>query len=24
MMTGAGILPGPFARADERGLDDTL
>ena len=24
MMTGAGILPGPFARADERGLDDML
>jgi len=24
MMMGAGILPGPFARADERGLDDTL
>src|SRR4051812_2637227 len=24
MMTGAGILPGPFARADERGLDDVL
>jgi enoyl-CoA hydratase / 3-hydroxyacyl-CoA dehydrogenase len=24
MMTGAGILPGPFARADEQGLDDTL
>jgi enoyl-CoA hydratase/3-hydroxyacyl-CoA dehydrogenase len=24
MMTGAGILPGPFARADERGLDETL
>jgi enoyl-CoA hydratase/3-hydroxyacyl-CoA dehydrogenase len=23
MMTGAGILPGPFARADERGLDET-
>jgi enoyl-CoA hydratase / 3-hydroxyacyl-CoA dehydrogenase len=24
MMTGAGILPGPFARADQRGLDDVL
>src|SRR5215212_6863245 len=24
MMIGAGILPGPFARADERGLDDVL
>jgi enoyl-CoA hydratase / 3-hydroxyacyl-CoA dehydrogenase len=24
MMTGAGILPGPFTRADERGLDDML
>jgi enoyl-CoA hydratase / 3-hydroxyacyl-CoA dehydrogenase len=24
MMTGAGILPGPFARADEQGLDDML
>ena len=24
MMTGAGILPGPFARADEQGLDETL
>ena len=24
MMMGAGILPGPFARADERGLDDAL
>jgi enoyl-CoA hydratase / 3-hydroxyacyl-CoA dehydrogenase len=24
MMTGAGILPGPFARADEQGLDDVL
>jgi enoyl-CoA hydratase/3-hydroxyacyl-CoA dehydrogenase len=24
MMTGAGILPGPFSRADERGLDDVL
>jgi enoyl-CoA hydratase / 3-hydroxyacyl-CoA dehydrogenase len=24
MMTGAGILPGPFARADEAGLDETL
>src|SRR4051794_37777261 len=24
MMMGAGILPGPFARADERGLDDML
>jgi enoyl-CoA hydratase/3-hydroxyacyl-CoA dehydrogenase len=24
MMTGAGILPGPFARADEVGLDETL
>ncbi len=24
MMTGAGILPGPFARADERGLDEVL
>ena len=24
MMAGAGIMPGPFARADERGLDDTL
>ena len=23
-MTGAGILPGPFARADERGLDEML
>ena len=24
MMMGAGILPGPFARADERGLDTLL
>jgi enoyl-CoA hydratase/3-hydroxyacyl-CoA dehydrogenase len=24
MMTGAGILPGPFARADEQGLGETL
>jgi enoyl-CoA hydratase / 3-hydroxyacyl-CoA dehydrogenase len=24
MMMGAGILPGPFARADERGLDGVL
>ncbi len=24
MMMGAGILPGPFARADEQGLDDVL
>src|SRR5436190_8054774 len=24
MMMGAGILPGPFARADERGLDEML
>ena len=24
MMMGAGILPGPLARADERGLDDVL
>jgi enoyl-CoA hydratase/3-hydroxyacyl-CoA dehydrogenase len=24
MMMGAGIVPGPFARADERGLDDVL
>jgi enoyl-CoA hydratase/3-hydroxyacyl-CoA dehydrogenase len=24
MMTGAGILPGPFVRADERGLDEML
>src|SRR5918997_3927012 len=24
MMMGAGILPGPFTRADERGLDDVL
>ena len=24
MMAGAGIMPGPFARADERGLDDVL
>src|SRR5918997_4738521 len=24
MMMGAGILPGPFARADERGLDEIL
>jgi enoyl-CoA hydratase/3-hydroxyacyl-CoA dehydrogenase len=24
MMTGAGILPGPFARADEAGLDEML
>jgi enoyl-CoA hydratase / 3-hydroxyacyl-CoA dehydrogenase len=24
MMTGAGILPGPFARADEQGLDEML
>src|SRR5436309_5192766 len=23
MMTGFGILPGPFARADDRGLDDV-
>ena len=24
LMMGAGILPGPFTRADERGLDDVL
>src|SRR5215210_3866637 len=24
LMAGAGIMPGPFARADERGLDDVL
>ena len=24
MMMGAGIVPGPFARADERGLDDVV
>jgi enoyl-CoA hydratase/3-hydroxyacyl-CoA dehydrogenase len=24
MMTGAGIVPGPFARADQMGLDDVL
>src|SRR5215216_7915713 len=24
MMMGAGILPGPFARADGQGLDDVL
>src|SRR3954452_9209547 len=24
MMAGAGILPGPFTRADEQGLDDVL
>src|SRR5437764_4557566 len=24
MMAGAGIMPGPFARADEQGLDDLL
>jgi enoyl-CoA hydratase/3-hydroxyacyl-CoA dehydrogenase len=24
MMMGAGILPGPFARADQRGLDEVL
>src|SRR5437763_11487247 len=24
MMAGAGIIPGPFAAADERGLDDIL
>jgi enoyl-CoA hydratase / 3-hydroxyacyl-CoA dehydrogenase len=24
MMAGAGILPGPFARADDRGLDEVL
>src|SRR5829696_654486 len=24
MMMGAGILPGPFTRADERGLDEIL
>src|SRR5919199_2101437 len=24
MMAGAGIMPGPFARADEQGLDDVL
>ena len=24
MMMGAGILPGPFARADDRGLDEML
>ena len=24
MMMGAGILPGPFSRADEAGLDETL
>src|SRR5437763_2699311 len=23
MMAGAGVMPGPFARADERGLDDV-
>src|SRR5947207_9933446 len=24
MMAGAGVMPGPFARADERGLDEVL
>jgi 3-hydroxyacyl-CoA dehydrogenase len=24
MMMGAGILPGPFARADDQGLDEVL
>src|SRR5215211_8973887 len=24
MMTGAGIVPGPLARADEQGLDEVL
>ena len=24
MMMGAGIIPGPFAAADERGLDDIV
>src|ERR671919_249830 len=24
MMAGAGIMPGPFARADEQGLDSVL
>ena len=24
MMAGAGILPGPFSRADEQGLDEIL
>ena len=24
MMMGAGILPGPFSRADEAGLDEML
>src|SRR5438309_8235463 len=24
MMAGAGILPGPFTRADDQGLDDVL
>src|ERR671939_681302 len=24
MMMGAGMVPGPFARADERGLDDVV
>ena len=24
MMAGAGVMPGPFARADEQGLDDVL
>src|SRR5438046_9916057 len=24
LMTGAGVVPGPFASADERGLDDVL
>src|SRR3954466_2503999 len=24
LMAGAGIMPGPFQRADERGLDDVL
>src|SRR5881392_1119687 len=24
MMAGAGIMPGPFARADEQGLDEAL
>src|SRR3954454_7640853 len=24
MMAGAGILPGPFSRADEQGLDEVL
>src|SRR5881227_1551632 len=24
MMAGAGVMPGPFARADEQGLDEVL